>query len=146
MVAGPLLTLDDVRWIEFPGRSAEDRMIVPMEAERDVPFTVRRVFTITASRQDLVGGRHGHRLCQQLLVCLHGVCEVRCIADDPAETRSFILDRPDRGVLIPPSIWGEQHYRSRETVLMVMCDQYYAADDYLRDFDQYLAYRRSLAG
>ena len=137
-----LAVLDDVHEIAFRGMPADDRLVVPLEAGRNVPFEIRRVFTVQARRAGLVGGRHAHRVCRQLLVCVHGVCEVSCAAL-LEERRSFILDRPDRGLLIPASIWGEQLYQTADTVLMVLCDQHYDADDYIRDPEAYQAYRRA---
>jgi len=137
-----LATLDDVKLIPFRGMPAEDRLLVALEAERQVPFPIRRVFTVHAQRAGLVGGRHAHRLCQQLLVCVHGACEVTCAAELD-ERRGFLLDRPDQGLLIPASIWGEQRYLTDDAVLMVLCDQLYDAGDYLRDPDAYTRYRRA---
>jgi hypothetical protein len=137
-----LAVLDDVRMIAFRGMPADDRLVVPLEAERSVPFPIRRVFTVHARRAGLVGGRHAHRVCQQLLVCVHGACDVVCAAA-LEERRTFHLDRPDQGLLIPASIWGEQNYLTADTVLMVLCDQFYDAADYLRDPDAYQAYRRA---
>ena len=137
-----LAVLDDVRTIAFRGMPADDRLVVPLEAERNVPFVIRRVFTVQARRAGLIGGRHAHRICQQLLVCVHGVCEVTCAALLD-ERRSYVLDRPDTGLLIPASIWGEQLYRTADTVLMVLCDQLYDAADYIRDPDAYQAFRRA---
>ncbi len=137
-----LAVLDDVKLIAFRGMPADDRLLVVFEGERQVPFPIRRVFTVHARRAGVVGGKHAHRLCHQLLVCVHGACEVTCAAE-LHERRSFKLERPDQGLWIPASIWGEQLYLTDDTVLMVFCDQHYDAADYLRDPDEYTRYRRA---
>ncbi|HUA52349.1 MAG TPA: FdtA/QdtA family cupin domain-containing protein [Candidatus Sulfotelmatobacter sp.] len=137
-----LAVLDDVKLIAFRGLPADDRTVVAFEAERAVPFPIRRVFTVHARRAGLVGGRHAHRVCQQLLVCLHGACEVTCAAELD-QRRSFRLERPDQGLWIPATIWGEQRYLTDDTVLMVLCDQLYDADDYLRDPEAYMRFRHA---
>ena len=142
MQAARLATLNDVRPITFRAMPAEDRLLVAVEAERDAPFAIRRVFTVRADRADLTGGRHAHRQCHQLLVCVHGACDVACLLDGPADSRVWTLDRPDCGLLVPPGIWAEQRYRVAGTVIMVLCDRPYEADDYIRDFDAYRAFRR----
>jgi hypothetical protein len=136
-----LAPLSDVSVIPFRGMSAEDRLLVAFEGERQVPFPIRRVFTVNASRAGLVGGQHAHRRCRQLLVCLHGVCEVTCIADDRQKPSLIRLDRPDIGVLVPPTIWAEERYVTAATVLMVLCDQLYDAADYIRDWSEFAALR-----
>lgn len=139
--ANLLAPVSDLRLISFRAMSAPDRVLVPFEAEREIPFPIRRVFTINAGKAGLVGGQHAHRSCQQLLVCLHGICEVACIADDPANPTVIRLDRPDRGLLVPPTIWAEERYLSAETVLMVFCDQYYDPQDYIRDWADFARLR-----
>ncbi len=136
-----LPNLTEVKTIAFRAMSAPDRMLVPFEAGADVPFPIRRVFTINADKAGLVGGRHAHRRCSQLLVCLSGACDVVSRIDGSDRVRVDRLDRADRGLLIPPGIWAEQHYRDDRTVLMVLCDQGYDAADYIRDFDQFERYR-----
>ena len=136
-----LAPVSDLRLITFKAMSAPDRLLVPFEAEREIPFPIRRVFTINAGRANLVGGQHAHRRCQQLLVCLHGVCEVACIADDPDHPTVTRLDRPDRGLLVPPTIWAEERYLTDDTVLMVFCDQLYDPADYIRDWSDFARLR-----
>ena len=139
--ASLLAPVSDVRLITFRAMSAPDRTLVPFEAEREIPFPIRRVFTINAGRAGLVGGQHAHRRCQQLLVCLHGVGDAGDVADDPANPTVIRLDRPDRGVLVPPTIWAEERYLAPETVLMVFCDQYYDPQDYIRDWAEFARLR-----
>jgi hypothetical protein len=136
-----LANLDSVRLIDFKPLAAPDRTLVAIEAGRDMPYEAKRVFTITARKLDLVGGRHAHRLCSQLLVAVTGACDVICRADPAEGERRFRLERPEQGLLIPPSVWAEQLYLADPTVLMVLCDRVYEAEDYIRDFDAFLAYR-----
>ncbi len=136
-----LAVLDDVKLIQLRGMQAEDRVLIVLEAERQVPFPIRRVFNVHAQRAGLVGGHHAHRICQQFLVCVHGACEVM-VAAELHEQRRYTLDRPDLGLWIPASLWSDQRYLTADTVLMVACDQVYDAEDYLRDPDAYTAYRR----
>jgi UDP-2-acetamido-3-amino-2,3-dideoxy-glucuronate N-acetyltransferase len=138
--AGPL-PLTRTTLVRFPCMQAEARRIVPMEAATGVPFDVRRVFTIRATRAGLVGGRHAHRRCHQLIVATEGVCEVVVIGDHAGDRAEWLLDSPDVGLWIPPSLWGEQRYLSNPVGLMVLCDRPYEADDYIRDYETYIRFR-----
>ena len=137
-----LAVLDDVKLMPIPAMRAEDRALVVLEGDRQVPFPIRRVFNVHAERAGLVGGKHAHRICQQFLVCVHGACEVMVCAE-LHERRTYTLDRPDLGLWIPASLWSDQRYLTADTVLMVLCDQVYDATDYLRDPEEYTRYRRS---
>lgn len=136
------VTLDAVQAITFPSRSAEDRVLVPMEVGREVPFVIARIFTIRAERAGLTGGRHAHRRCAQLILCVDGRCDVACRTDDGVE-RVWRLDRPELGVLVPPGIWAEQRYLDDRTGLLVLCDRAYEEADYIRDFEAYRKFRAS---
>ncbi len=135
-----LPTLRDVTPFAFRALPAPGRTLVPIESGADIPFPIARVFTINA-KAGVIGGQHAHRRCSQLLICLEGAVEVVSRIDGSGQVRSDRLDRPHQGVLIPPGIWAEQRYLADPTVLMVLCDQGYDADDYVRDFAAFEAFR-----
>ena len=76
------------------------------------------------------------------MVCVCGAVEVRC--DDGANSRVERLDRPNAGLFVPPTIWSEQIYVVPGSVLMVLCDQPYEAEDYIRDRAAFVAFRRNV--
>ena len=63
---------------------------------------------------------------------------------DRVETETYILNRPDVGLLIPPSIWAEQTYRAPGSVLTVLCDRPYEAYDYIKDYSDFKIYRKTV--
>ncbi len=91
--------------IEFKSRNNSGRL-VPIESGRDLPFDIVRVFFVTDVPIGETRGKHAHKQCSQVLVCLNGECLVEC--DDGSSKRTFVLDSPDQGLLIPPSIWASQ--------------------------------------
>ncbi len=113
------------------------------ESGRDVPFAFPRVFAVTADA-GAVRGRHAHRACSQFLVAATGKVEVLC--DDGRATRAFALDRPDRGLLLPPGIWATLAFHVPHTVLLVLCDRPFDESDYIRDHGAFLAWRRAGGG
>ncbi|MDX2103566.1 MAG: FdtA/QdtA family cupin domain-containing protein [Alphaproteobacteria bacterium] len=144
--SSPLSSLEDVRVLSFPLREAAGRRLVAIEGPGpDYPLPIARVFTVSAMEAGIVGGRHAHRRCSQFLVAVHGRVEVTALADPerPDAVRRVLLDSPNLGVLLPPGIWGEQHYLDPDAVLMVLCDRPYEAADYIRDFEEFRAYRSS---
>ena len=130
--------IDSVRNIEFPEIGDETGALTVMEVGAQVQMEIRRVFVVIAA-PGTVRGRHAHRRCAQIYVCLHGACRVR--VSDGEQEHSFVLNTPRAGLLVPPSIWSEQTYVEPDTVLMVLCDRPYEADDYIRDYDAFLAHR-----
>ena len=74
------------------------------------------------------------------MVCVQGAC--RLICDDGEERRDFVLDIANQAIVIPHGIWAEQYYLEEGTVLIVLCDLPYDENDYIRDYDAYLAFRK----
>lgn len=136
-------SLRDVRRIALPRHVREDGALSVFEGGAAVPFQIARVFTVSAAH-GAVRGRHAHRECAQLLVCLAG--EIEVVVDDGAVRRTERLIGPEEGLLLPPLIWGEQIYRGRNALLMVLCDRGYEEADYLRDYDAFQRARAEFSG
>ena len=102
---------------------------------------VARVFVVKAGPR-VVRGHHAHRRLVQTLVCVHGRCNVEC--SDGTDSKTFLLDDMTQVLTIPPSIWSEQTYLGNENVLMVICDQAFDEADYIRDYNEFLDFRKRL--
>lgn len=133
-----LCPLSKVTLIKLPHHSEGNGGLVVMEGLTHVPFSIARVFVVRAPA-GAIRGRHAHKACTQFLTCPTGSVEVLC--DDGLETATYILDQPGVGLLIPPSIWAQQTYQAPGSVLTVLCDRPYEAEDYIRDYTEFKAYR-----
>lgn len=111
------------------------------EFSRDLPFTPQRYFVVFDVPSKDVRGQHAHKTCHQMLVCLVGAVNV--LADDGAQRTEVVLDRPDVGIHLPPLIWGVQYKYTTDAVLLVLASHPYDAGDYLREYDEFIAYKNS---
>lgn len=109
-----------------------------MESKDLLGMPIKRVFTVL-DHKDIRRGCHAHKECTQILICQSGICEVLC--DDGKEKQMFVLDSPSVGLSIPPSIWSEQFYKANSTLLLVLCDQLYDKEDYIRDYADFQNFR-----
>jgi len=130
--------LSDLCAVELETHPSADAAVVVAECAKQVPFAIARMFTITA-RAGAVRGRHAHRRCAQFMVCVHGAMDVVC-TDGRAE-RAFSLDRGNLGLLVPPTIWNTVTVHIEGSVLVVLCDRPYEAQDYIRDYQDFLSFR-----
>jgi len=121
--------------IELPIHIDNTGTLVVLEGGETPPFPISRVFFVQGDK-GVVRGKHAHKLCSQFLVCPLG--EIRVICKDGSKEKEFLLDRPNLGLLVPPGTWAEQHYLSENAILMVFCDRNYEADDYIRDYSEFL--------
>lgn len=107
------------------------------EFERHVPFPVRRFFTVFDVPGKEVRGEHAHRKCHQFLIAARGSISV--VVDDGDRREEIRLDSPQRGLYVPPMVWAAQYRYSPDAILLVFASDLYDADDYIRDYDEFLS-------
>lgn len=110
-------------------------LLVSLESKKNVPFDIKRVYYLTNLKCDHPRGFHAHKKLKQLMVCVSGSCDL--ILDDGKSRETFKLDSPTQGVLVENFIWREMHNFSENCVLMVLADEYYDENDYIRDYEQF---------
>jgi UDP-2-acetamido-3-amino-2,3-dideoxy-glucuronate N-acetyltransferase len=101
-----------------------------------LPFMPKRYFLVYDVASKEIRGEHAHRTLHQFLICIKGNCAL--VVDDGQNSQEIILDRPNIGVYLPPMVWGIQYKYSRDAVLLVLASDIYKADDYIRDYDEFL--------
>ncbi len=101
-----------------------------------LPFVPKRFFLVFDVRSKEVRGEHAHKQLHQFLVCITGSCSL--VVDDGHNREEIVLDSPQIGVHIHPMVWGIQYKYSPDAVLLVMASEVYSADDYIRDYDEFL--------
>lgn len=116
----------------------DDRgMLVALEKDRNVPFDIRRVYYMFATRSEVHRGQHAHRNLNQLAVTVRG--SVTFLLDDGSGPVEVVLDDPSRGLLIGRMVWRDLYDFSEDCVLMVLADQLYDPADYITDYDDFLS-------
>ncbi|MBH3412031.1 WxcM-like domain-containing protein [Pseudomonas putida] len=111
------------------------------EFERSIPFKTERYFLVYDVPTAETRGEHAHRECHQFLVAVKG--SVHVVADDGINREEFVLDKPNKGIHLPPMTWGIQYRYSPDAVLMVFASHYYDADDYVRNYDEFKSLMKS---
>lgn len=108
-----------------------------VEGEKNLPFNIKRVYYLTGTKLGVSRGFHAHKQLEQVAVCVSGSC--RMLMDDGRERREFLLDSPDKAILIGKMIWHEMHDFSEDCVLLVLADDYYDESDYIRNYNDFKA-------
>ena len=131
-----------VKLIELPYHKENNGDLVVVEGEI-IPFSIKRVFNVRAQKGN-IRGRHAHRHCSQLLICTNGAVEVKC--DDTRTTETYVLEKPNFGLFIPPGIWADQKYIENNTILTVLCDSLFEEEDYVRNYDDFMLFSKQNIG
>jgi dTDP-4-dehydrorhamnose 3,5-epimerase-like enzyme len=103
-----------------------------------LPFEVRRVYYICGVAVGATRGFHAHKTLKQLLMAPTGCIDVK-MDDGCGNKKLYVLDSPEKALYIGPSSWHTMTWRS-EAVLMVIASQEYNPDDYIRDYEEFLAF------
>lgn len=114
--------------------------ITVVENGNEIPFDTQRIYYL----YDIPGGEsrgaHAHKNLQQLIVAASGSFDVTL--DDGNVKRTISLNRPYQGLLIVPGIWRELNNFSSGAICLVLASHLYDENDYIRDYNKYLAYKK----
>lgn len=126
-----------VEVVELPVISDLHGNLAVGEIGRGLPFQPRRFFVVYDVPSREVRGEHAHRTLRQFLVCLRGACTI--IVDDGQNREEYHLDTPSLGLHIAPMVWSSQSDFSADAALLVLASEQYDAEDYIRDFNEFMA-------
>lgn len=115
--------------------------LISLEANKNIPFNIKRVYYIFGTMPNVPRGFHAHKNLNQVLIAVKGQCTL--LLDDGTEKKELILNSPDLGVVIPPLAWHVMSQFSPDCILMCLADDYYDESDYMRDYDEFIEYIRS---
>lgn len=108
--------------------------------EKDViPFAMQRVYFLYDVPSGSERGGHAHKTLQQLLIATSGSFDV--VLHDGKKERILTLNRPNVGLLILPGTWREIRNFSSGSVCLVVASDEYQEEDYIRDFEEFIAYK-----
>lgn len=136
-------TVYDCSIIEL-NRHHSDRKgnLTVVENKSTVPFDVRRVYYLYDVPGGVSRGGHAHRQLFQMIVAVSGSFSVTL--DDGTVKRTFLLNRPYKGLLVVPGIWRTLDDFSSGAVCMVLASEDYDETDYIRDYADFLNLKQTL--
>lgn len=135
-------SVNDVTYVLFDTFEDEDirGKLVPISVDSTTPFYVSRLFYVYDVPNGDVRGKHAHIECGQIYFALHGVIKVK--VHDGKRKRLFTLDNPNQALYVPAGVWSEEKYKNN-AVLMVLCSDEYNSNDYIRDWNEFITWKRS---
>ena len=111
-----------------------------VENGETLPFDVKRVYYLYDVPGGESRGAHAHRELEQLIIAASGSFTVTL--DDGRCKRTFFLNRPYQGLYVKPGIWRDLEDFSSGAVVMVLASEIYSKDDYIRDYQDFINYRK----
>jgi dTDP-4-dehydrorhamnose 3,5-epimerase-like enzyme len=132
--------LDKVHIIDFSKKTDNRGTLVVIEGSQNLEFTIKRVFYMYGMDSAAIRGQHANKESSMCFTCITGTCNVT--VDNGTERKTFILNDPAKGLVCESMTWKEMSGFSSDCVLMVMCDTYYDADEYITDYNIFKAESR----
>ena len=140
MASKKVTSVYDCRIFNLPKVQNRAGNLTAIENNNTIPFSVRRVYYL----YDIPGGEdrggHAHKNLQQFIIALSGAFDVNI--DDGKNKKIIHLDRPHFGLHIVPGIWRRILNFSSGSVCLVLASLPYDEYDYLRDYKDFLQFKR----
>lgn len=96
--------------------------------EKVIPFDIKRIFYIYGVDSSVRGG-HRHHKTIQAAICIKGSCTIS--NDDNIKKEEFLLDSPDKCLILEPRDWHQMYKFSEDAILMVFASEYFDPNDYI---------------
>ncbi|NNG45143.1 FdtA/QdtA family cupin domain-containing protein [Pseudoalteromonas sp. NEC-BIFX-2020_002] len=118
--------------ITLPTRGDHRGELTIVEALKNIPFEIKRIYYLKDLDCDTPRGFHAHYKLKQMAICLSGTCEM--LFDDGNVKETLIMNSSSEGILIPPMVWHEMHNFSKDCIFLVLASDIYDESDYIRSY------------
>ena len=130
------MSLEKCRLIELPKIQDPRGNLTVIEAMKNIPFEIKRVYYL----YDVPGGAaragHAHKELEQFIISMSGSFDIH-LDDGKGGKKSFHLNRSYYGLYIPSYIWRVIDNFSSGSVCMSIASIMYDENDYFRDYDDF---------
>jgi hypothetical protein len=130
------MSIKNCQIIELPKIVDARGNLTFIEGNNHVPFDVKRVFYLYDVPTAADRGAHAHKALHQFLVCLSGSFDVSI--DDGSSKDIIHLNRPWKGLHIPPMIWASEINFDPGSICLVLASALYDESDYYRDYSLFM--------
>lgn len=109
------------------------------EGMKEIPFNVSRVYWTYDVPSGASRGSHAHKHCREFIVAVSGSFTITL--DNGVDKQSFLLNHPYQGLLVETDIWRTLDDFSSGAVCLVLAEDPFDENDYIRDYKEFLNYR-----
>ncbi len=104
--------------------------------EKDcLSYLIKRVYYLFDVPSDSYRGGHAHKEQLEFLIALSGSFNVTL--DNGFQKKSFLLNKPNKGLLLPTGIWRELEDFSSGAVCLVLSSGEFDEGDYIRNYQDF---------
>lgn len=130
--------------IDLPKIADPRGNLTVVQQMEQIPFKISRAYWTYDVPSGEHRGGHAHRHCREFIVAVSGSFTV--ILDNSVERRSFLLNHPYQGLLVETEVWRTLDDFSSGAVCLVLAEDDFDEEDYIREYADYVAYLKMRAG
>jgi len=131
------MNTDTIQLLQFPKIPDRRGNLSVFEENINIPIAIERVYWI----YDVPGGeyRWGHAFKNtcEVIVAMSGSFDV--VVHDGVKEQRYPMNRSYYGLFIPKMTWRSIENFSTNSLALIAADKEYAAEEYIRDFDAFMA-------
>jgi dTDP-4-dehydrorhamnose 3,5-epimerase-like enzyme len=135
-----MLDIESVKLIDLPKIEDPRGNLSIIEEFKQIPFKIERTYWIYDVPGGQVRGGHAFKEQQELIVALSGSFDV--VVDDGKNKQTFSLNRSYYGLYLPSGLWRQMENFSTNSLALVLSSTHYMENDYIREYKDFLKYRR----
>ena len=114
------------------------------EGMKDIPFNISRVYWTYDVPSGACRGGHTHKHCREFIIAVSGSFTVTL--DNGRDMQSFLLNHPYQGLLVETDTWRTLDDFSSGAVCLVLAEDPFEENDYIREYTEFLNYKCSKKG
>jgi dTDP-4-dehydrorhamnose 3,5-epimerase-like enzyme len=107
-----------------------------IEEAKHIPFEIKRTYWVYDVPGGEERGSHAYKSNEEFVVALSGSFDV--VVNDGEQETLYHLNRSYFGLFLPKMFWRKFQNFSTNSLVLVMSNNLYDANDYIRNFDDYL--------
>jgi hypothetical protein len=130
------MNLNKCQIIDLPRINDRRGNLSFIEANRHIPFDIRRVYYLYDVPGGAERGGHAHKALHQLIIAMSGSFDIHL--DDGYAKKTIHMNRSYYGLYVCPMIWREIDNFSSGAVCMVLASDYYDELDYYREYNEFV--------
>ena len=128
----------EIKLIDLPKITDPRGNLTVAEGADVVPFDIKRAYWVYDVPGSESRGGHAHKRLRQLVIALSGSFTVTL--DNGRERKTVLLNHPWQGLVIETNTWRTLDDFSSGAVCLVLASDHFEEDDYIYDYDEFLAY------
>ena len=126
--------LEDLELLDIP-TIADTRGNLAVIEKDILPYQVKRVYYLFDVPSDSFRGGHAHKEQLEFLIALSGSFTVTI--DNGKSKKSFLLNKPNKGLLLPTGILRELEDFSSGAICLVLSSGEFDEGDYIRNYQDF---------